>query len=88
MEVRKQVSKYAGIQVCKYARLMYVSMKTCRYASMQVCKYARMQECNKKWKLSCHLLTTKSFCHFVKHALNPKTSFTKFVQLGMAFENV
>ena len=45
-------------------------------------------ECVKKLKLSCHMLQKKTFCHFLKEALNQKISFTKVVQFGMISKNV
>ena len=56
--------------------------------NMQVCKYASMQVCDIMWKLGSHFLTKQSFAQFVDQASNPKTSFTKVVQLGILFKNI
>ena len=43
---------------------------------------------DRKWKLSNHLVTNQSFCHFINESSNQKASFTKTADFGMLFENV
>ena len=60
---------------------LYASIQLYKYAGMQVCN---MQLCIKKRK---GVIFSQS-SHFVNQASNPKTSFTKVVELGVLFENV
>ena len=46
-----------------------------------------MRMTNKKWELSCHLVTKQLFRHFLNSTPNQKTSFSKVLQFGMLFEN-
>ena len=51
------------------------------------CLACYMRMTNKKWELSCHLVTKQSFRHFLNSTPNQKTSFIKVLQFGMLFEN-
>ena len=63
-------------------------MQVFKYSSMQVSKYAGMQVCNNAIKSESYCVIFSQISHFVKQASNPKTSFTKVVELGVLFENV
>ena len=52
------------------------------------CLVCYLRKSQKRWKLSCHLVTKQSFCHFINQTLNQKTSFTKVANFGMLFEDV